>query len=39
VIPFQETFGVWLFWRAFEQPVEKMQYLGGACYFCPKCQV
>ena len=19
--------------------VEKMQYLGGACYFCPKCQV
>ena len=18
--------------------VEKMQYLGGACYFCPKCQ-
>jgi formamidopyrimidine-DNA glycosylase len=21
------------------QIVEKMQYLGGACYFCPKCQV
>jgi formamidopyrimidine-DNA glycosylase len=21
------------------QPVEKIQYLGGACYFCPKCQV
>ena len=19
--------------------VEKMQYLGGACYFCPKCQI
>ncbi|NPV57503.1 MAG: hypothetical protein HPY76_12630 [Anaerolineae bacterium] len=19
--------------------VEKMQYLGGACYFCPTCQV
>ena len=19
-------------------PVEKMQYLGGACYFCPRCQ-
>jgi formamidopyrimidine-DNA glycosylase len=18
--------------------VEKIQYLGGACYFCPKCQ-
>ena len=22
-----------------KQPIEKMQYLGGACYFCPKCQV
>jgi len=21
------------------QTVEKMQYLGGACYFCPRCQV
>jgi formamidopyrimidine-DNA glycosylase len=21
------------------QPVEKIQYLGGACYFCPACQV
>ena len=21
------------------RPVEKMQYLGGACYFCPKCQI
>jgi len=21
------------------RPVEKMQYLGGACYFCPKCQL
>jgi formamidopyrimidine-DNA glycosylase len=21
------------------RPIEKMQYLGGACYFCPKCQV
>ena len=20
-------------------PVEKIQYLGGACYFCPRCQV
>ncbi len=20
------------------QAVEKIQYLGGACYFCPKCQ-
>ncbi len=20
-------------------PVQKIQYLGGACYFCPKCQV
>jgi formamidopyrimidine-DNA glycosylase len=19
-------------------PIEKMQYLGGACYFCPRCQ-
>ena len=20
-------------------PIEKIQYLGGACYFCPRCQV
>ncbi len=19
--------------------IEKIQYLGGACYFCPRCQV
>ncbi len=32
--------------RAADQPcptcratVEKIQYLGGACYFCPSCQV
>jgi formamidopyrimidine-DNA glycosylase len=24
---------------ACERAVEKMQYLGGACYFCPNCQV
>ena len=22
-----------------ETPIEKIQYLGGASYFCPKCQV